>query len=93
MPKSGYPLDEKVDYQAAYTTRPAIETELDNAQEEHGVLNMVSIYPKLQLRADLARFALYNDLKSEREALAVVAARYFAAERAKPKCSCEPERW
>jgi hypothetical protein len=74
-------------------TRRAVEIELDQARDlRGGFSHMVSIYPKLQLRGDLAKFASDNGLEDERDALAVVAARYFAAERAKPKCGCE-ERW
>ncbi len=60
-----------------------IKAELASATDTMGP--SVTIYPSLALRAKLAEFAVRGGLSSEKEALAVVAMRYFRME--------ESDRW
>jgi hypothetical protein len=58
------------------TARKTVKEELRQASDDDEG-PYVHTRPSLRLRAALCSFALTNDLNSEGEALAVVAARYF----------------
>lgn len=58
----------------------SVKDELASARATSTAVPSVYVRPVLQLRLNLARFAIEHGLADESEALAVVAARYFQIE-------------